>query len=164
VGVQFDDPVDINLFVVNCVRADPEIEYAGSAEMPKLSGRLLIVDPTDEHHQVLRFHLQKLGVRIRSAAHALAALQAARQEKFDLIITRFHLPWMNAPQAAAALRRGGYTGPIIALTDDPRLAKAPGDNAAGDLSEVRLQPDHFEDLVSWIRDQLRQTQPPQAAA
>lgn len=161
VGVRFNEPVDLQRFIAGCVRADPEIRCADSAEMPQLSGRLLLVDQNTEHHEALRFQLQKLGVRISIASNALGALQAAQREKFDLIITRYHLPWMNAPQAAAAWRQGGFTGPIIALSDDLQIVNAHEPDQAG-LSEVRLQPDHFEDLIRWIQTLL--TQPPTAEA
>lgn len=91
--------------------------------------QVLIIDDDKASIERLRDHLQAAGFQIRSADNAQAALDLARQQPPDLIITDLRLPGLNGFQLTNALR------------EDAQLASIPvlWMTAYYDLTEIQAQ-------------------------
>ena len=93
---------------------------------------ILVVEDNAVNQEVICQTLAHLGARVRLASHALAGLQALRDERFDLVLMDIQMPDMDGMQALSLFRRssGGSTPPdtpVVAVTanalqgDDERL-------------------------------------------
>ncbi len=86
---------------------------------------LLLVDDVLMNLKVLEAMCRKLGMRCVLASSAQEALEKAKQEKFDAILTDMWMPQMNGEQLAQELRGDPRfaTLPIIAVTADVEVKK-----------------------------------------
>jgi len=96
----------------------------------------LVVDDVADVTDMLSIFLTHAGYRVVTASSAPAALEAARQSKFDVVISDIGMPEMNGYQLASALRLlpGYKTVPMVAVTgysmfDDKHLSMTAGFNA-----------------------------------
>lgn len=120
VGVKFEEPIDIQRFVENCLRLESEQQH--SMQMPRLSGRILYVDSSEDERDLLKFHFEQLGLEVRLAEDGGAAIDAVERDTVDLILTELHLPTISGLETIERLRGRGHTGPILALSSDPNPA------------------------------------------
>jgi CheY-like chemotaxis protein len=117
----------------------PEQSPAYSADAAVLQGesnfkrRALIVDDVADVTEMLSVLLSHAGYDVVTASSARAALEAARQRQFDVIISDIGMPEMNGYQLARAIRvMPGYeTVPMVAVTgysmfDDQERSKSAG--------------------------------------
>lgn len=74
---------------------------------------ILIIDDTPDHRDIVGLLLRGVGFRVIEAAPGAEALQAARAERPDLILTALSLPGQPAWETTRLLR------------DDPALAATP---------------------------------------
>ncbi|MFH1749255.1 MAG: response regulator [Planctomycetota bacterium] len=87
-----------------------------------LSGlRILLAEDSPDNQQLISFILKKAGAEVTVAengkiAAELALAASAEDHPYDVILMDMQMPVMDGYAAAGMLRRGGYTGPIIALT------------------------------------------------
>jgi len=111
----------------------------GSGKLPRASsqGRFaLIVDDVADVTEMLEVLLTHAGYNVVTAASAKAALAAAREKQFDVIISDIGMPEMNGYQLAQALRElpEYKTVPLVAVTgyamfDDQQKSKNAGFDA-----------------------------------
>ncbi|HEX5054445.1 MAG TPA: ATP-binding protein [Planctomycetota bacterium] len=93
-----------------------------AAEQPArpLQCRVLVAEDTHALRRLAESVLRKAGaevVVVQDGATACAAVLAAeRGEPFDLVLMDMQMPIMDGYAATRALRRDGYTRPIVALT------------------------------------------------
>jgi two-component system alkaline phosphatase synthesis response regulator PhoP len=78
--------------------------------------RLLLVEDDRTLRQALTFNLTREGYEVTSAADGEAALEAARNERLDLILLDVMLPGMSGIEVLRVLRREGVRTPIIILS------------------------------------------------
>lgn len=78
--------------------------------------KLLVVDDSEDNRDLFNLLLSKSGASIALACTGREAIVKAREEPFDLILMDLEMPQMNGNDAVRVLRRGGYRGPIVALT------------------------------------------------
>lgn len=147
VGMRFEQPIDVNLFVEGCLRSSGESEQ--STELPQIRGRVLYVEDLVDDQELLRYHLGNLGVDIMVACDALEAMERMEDDQFDLVMTGMALPGMSGAEFIQALRQSGYRRPIIALTSDC------GDHwrdeaLARGCTEVLTKPYSFEALIDLL--------------
>lgn len=84
---------------------------------PGLEGRkILIVDDNPDLRWVLQHDLGRAGLVVTAAEDGRVAVERAFGEAYDAIVMDMQMPELDGYGAARSLRRGGYTGPIIALT------------------------------------------------
>jgi CheY-like chemotaxis protein len=97
-------------------------------------GRVLIVDDHPAHRRVVAFTLQEAGFDVTAADDAAGALEAARQQHFDVVVTDYFMPGQTGADLARSLRQtDGYAEtPIILLT--ARAAELDLSNLASSLS------------------------------
>ncbi len=96
----------------------------------------LVVDDVADVTDMLSIFLTHAGYRVVTASSAPAALEAARQRQFDVVISDIGMPEMNGYQLASALRSlpGYKTVPMVAVTgysmfDDNQQSMSAGFNA-----------------------------------
>ncbi len=95
-----------------------------------MAQRILVVD--DEAHilQVLQFKLRNAGFEVTTAVDGEEAFEVATQEKPDLVITDFQMPYMTGLELCRSLAEHEETAqvPVLILTargyalDDDDLA------------------------------------------
>lgn len=66
--------------------------------------RALVVDDEPDFLDVLTLELEQLGFAVVGASSGAAALEAARRERFDVVLTDFKMPAMDGLELAARLR------------------------------------------------------------
>jgi two-component system CheB/CheR fusion protein len=92
---------------------------SGSAESEQPSKlRALVVDDVPDVTEMIALFLQHAGYEPVMAFNAQDALDAARTEQFDVIVSDIGMPGMNGYELAAALRELPHcrTVPLIAVT------------------------------------------------
>ena len=77
---------------------------------------LLIVEDDPTLRQALTFNLAREGFEVSSSSDGESALQAARNERLDLILLDVMLPGMSGLEVLRALRRDGVSTPVIVLS------------------------------------------------
>jgi two-component system CheB/CheR fusion protein len=125
-------------FVPNQSNQSPE--FAPNSEKSESrvhAGRTaLVVDDVADVTEMLAVVLTHAGYNVVTAASAPAALQAAREQQFDVIISDIGMPEMNGYQLAREVRQlpGYATVPMVAVTgysmfDDRERSTNAGFNA-----------------------------------
>ena len=96
----------------------------------------LVVDDVADVTELLDVLLTQAGYKVVTAGSAKAALAAAHERQFDVIISDIGMPEMNGYQLAEALRQlpEYQTVPLVAITgysmfDDQQRSKKAGFNA-----------------------------------
>jgi signal transduction histidine kinase/ligand-binding sensor domain-containing protein/CheY-like chemotaxis protein/HPt (histidine-containing phosphotransfer) domain-containing protein len=92
-----------------------------AAPLPRLRGRVLVVEDQSLNREVAEGMLASLGVAVATAADGRQALGRLKVESFDLVLMDCEMPVMDGFSATAALRRSERAGhhlPVIALTAD----------------------------------------------
>ena len=95
------------------------IDTAGLAISQRYAGRrVLIVDDDPMNLEVARFLLEEVGLVVDCAADGLLALQALREEDYDIILMDVQMPTMDGLEATQLIRQtAAYsTIPILAMT------------------------------------------------
>jgi len=118
-------------------RSIEEIARSSDALMPgENRPRALVVDDAPDVTEMLALFLEHAGYETVMAFSAPDALAAAREERFDVIVSDIGMPGMNGYELAEALRSlPEYNGvPMIAVTgfsvfDDRGRAVQSGFNA-----------------------------------
>ncbi|KAA1259121.1 Signal transduction histidine-protein kinase BarA [Rubripirellula obstinata] len=90
-------------------------------EMPKVAGRVLVVDDRRDIRHIAKHILETAGARVEEAEHGRASLELVDQaeasnDPFDAIIMDMQMPIMDGYEATRHLRSIGFDKPIIALT------------------------------------------------
>jgi CheY-like chemotaxis protein len=103
---------------------------------PGIGKSALVVDDVADVTEMLAVLLSHAGYQVVTAASARAALDAARQRQFDVIISDIGMPEMNGYQLAREMRTlpGYATVPMVAVTgysmfDDKERSTNAGFNA-----------------------------------
>jgi two-component system, sensor histidine kinase and response regulator len=78
--------------------------------------QVLVADDDAINLEIARATLELAGLEVHTVADGEAVLQACAYQEFDVVLLDMHMPGMDGPQAAAALRATGFDRPIIALT------------------------------------------------
>jgi len=86
-----------------------------------LDRRILVAEDAPDNQRLIRMILEKAGSKVEMAGNGLAAVEMAAKEmrngnSFDIILMDIQMPILDGYQATVQLRKGGYAGPIIALT------------------------------------------------
>jgi two-component system alkaline phosphatase synthesis response regulator PhoP len=78
--------------------------------------RLLLVEDDTTLRQALAFNLTREGYEVAAVGDGEAALEAARNERLDLVLLDVMLPGMSGVEVLRVLRRDGVSTPIIILS------------------------------------------------
>ncbi len=151
VGMKFDQPVDLALFIENCVRTSGTTEQ--SIALPQLAGRVLYVEDLVDDQELLEYHLTNLGVEMTTASNGMEALEIMDNQHFDMVVTGVWLPGMSGPEIAQALRDKEYGEPIIGLTSDDSDETREQALASG-CTELVHKPYSFDVLIDVLNRYL----------
>ncbi|TLY58291.1 MAG: response regulator, partial [Gammaproteobacteria bacterium] len=91
--------------------------------VPRLRGRVLVVEDQPLNREVANGMLTSLGLLVETAADGQQALDRLAKERFDVVLMDCEMPVMDGFSATAELRRreaeaAGTRTPIVALTAD----------------------------------------------
>src|ERR671918_3065538 len=78
--------------------------------------RVLLVEDDPTLRQALTFNLTREGYEVSSAADGEAALEAARNQRLDLVLLDVMLPGLSGVEVLRVLRREGVATPVIILS------------------------------------------------
>ncbi|HKY30881.1 MAG TPA: response regulator [Pyrinomonadaceae bacterium] len=127
-----------------------------SARSDDSKGHALVVDDVPDVTDMLSVLLMHAGWEVVTAASATAALAAAREAQFDIVISDIGMPTMNGYELARTLRaQPGYENiPMVAVTgysmfDDRERSLAAGFNAH--LTKP-IEPRVLLDLIDTLRN------------
>jgi signal transduction histidine kinase/CheY-like chemotaxis protein len=99
-------------------RSDEEpVEEQSQRILAHPTGHILVVEDNDVNQYVARVMLENLGCTVSMAENGTVALDAARRERFDLVLMDCELPGMDGYETSARLRSALQLNiPIIAMT------------------------------------------------
>ena len=112
---------------------------------------ILVVDDEPEILQFVCNALQDEGFAVRTAADGQQAVEAATQERPDLVVLDMRLPRLDGPGVASELRRLYGRVPILVMTADGRAEEKAHSVGAFDFL---TKPFDLDRLVGLIRGQL----------
>lgn len=78
--------------------------------------RVFVAEDDRTNQLVVRLVLTRLGCTTDIVNDGTAAVASASSSAYDIVLMDMQMPVMGGCEAAAALRRQGYAGPIVALT------------------------------------------------
>ena len=98
-----------------------------------MSAQLLIVDDSTSMRQMVAFALTSGGFQVREAEDGMAALEIARTQKFDAVVTDVNMPRMDGISLIRELRQlPAYKfTPLLMLTTESGGDKKMEGKAAG---------------------------------
>lgn len=121
--------------LANLITSDPVFEHQ-STDQRERKRHALVVDDVADVTDLLSVVLTHEGYEVVTADSAFAAIEAAREHKFDVVISDIGMPGMNGYDLARTLRAlPGYDKiPMVAVTgfsmfDDRRRSLEAGFNA-----------------------------------
>jgi len=102
--------------------ASTKVASTAGGATPSRSLRVLVAEDHPVNRQYIWALLDNLGHRAHFAVNGQEALDAARQQRFDLVLMDLHMPLMDGVAATRAIRAlpeaARSTVPIVAMTAD----------------------------------------------
>jgi len=117
--------------------------------------RVLVVDDSAVTRRQLRAALEAADMSVVEAAEGVEALQRAREQAIDLILTDIHMPTMDGVALVEQLRASpGYERvPIYVLTTNSSREQLAAGRRAG-VTAWLIKPAPLPDIVEAIRKGL----------
>ncbi len=122
----------------------------------KMSATILVVDDETVHLKLYGEALGDLGFSVMMGSEPLAALQLARNNGIDLLITDYAMPDMNGLELAAAFRKIQPRTPIIMMTAHADLGTYLRARNAG-IFEYLSKPFRLSELKRVIESALKES-------
>ena len=116
-------------------------------------GRILIVDDEPQIRRVLRASLSSHGYEIDEAKSGEDALQAIRDQRFDLVLLDMNMPGMGGLEACKEIRRSSELAVIMLTVRDTEQDKVAALDAGAD--DYVTKPFGMPELLARIRAALR---------
>lgn len=141
------------------IRTATPADAGSEHKLPKLQGRILLVEDNPVNQEVASVMLQRLGVTLKIANNGQEALDHVQFESFDLVLMDCQMPVMDGFEATARMRErekslGLPAIPIIALTANAIsgdrehcLARGMDDYLSKPFSQSQLH----QALSRWLR-------------
>lgn len=111
IGVRFEKPIPVGCFV------DPEAMSLSDLNTVELKGRVLSLDTSPVHQELLRHFLQGTQVKLTTCQVTEEAIKSLAEDQHDIFITDLYLSGGDDGIAVIAkARAGGFAGPILLAT------------------------------------------------
>lgn len=101
--------------------------------------RVLIVEDNPINRIILQEQLQMLGCEVQQASNGQDALSVPGLLEFDAVLTDLHMPLLDGLALARALRKRGYSRPIVGLTANAQ-PQGQGDGLPAGLDSLLCKP------------------------
>ena len=134
---------------------------SGLSSLPKLQGRVLLVEDNVVNQRLMSALLTRLGVAHKLARDGVEALAEWERERPDVVLMDCQMPIMDGLQATRELRRreaGGPRTPVVALTANAMDGDREACLQAG-MDEYLPKPVHQDDLHAMLGKLLGQAVP-----
>ncbi len=118
VGIKFDEPVSLKVFISP---GDWENMPSAKAVRPEeLAGDLLIIDDQEIDRMLMAHMLRQTRLKVTSATGMEQATRMVADVRYDLVVLDLNLGRRepSATQTVQELRQAGYAGPIVATSAD----------------------------------------------
>lgn len=122
-GSIFTLSVPCKLLSDSLIDYDFDVNYKREIEtnLPKLTGRALVVDDVFEIRELAGYFVKKTGVKVEFASNGEQALlkvaQAQRENSpFDVIFMDLHMPVLTGEETVQILRKEGNKVNVVAMT------------------------------------------------
>jgi len=86
----------------------------------RLSGHVLLAEDSKDNQDLFSIYLHRMGVEVTIVENGQLAINAVKENNFDLVLMDIRMPVMNGHDAMKVLRDDGFDKPIIALTANAR--------------------------------------------
>jgi two-component system, OmpR family, response regulator len=131
--------------------------FLDSTTMPKV----LVVDDDPHIRDIVRFALSGAGFAVVEAADGLAAIDAFRRERPDLVVLDILMPELDGTEVCRRLRRETATPIVFLSSRDDEVDRIVGLEIGGD--DYVTKPFSPRELVARVKAVLRRQQPREAA-
>ncbi len=116
-------------------------------------GRILIVDDEPQIRRVLKASLSSHGYEVNEAKSGEEALQAIRDQRFDLVLLDMNMPGIGGLEACKEVRRSSEIAVIMLTVRDSEQDKVAALDAGAD--DYVTKPFGMPELLARIRAALR---------
>jgi signal transduction histidine kinase len=131
-------------------------EAAPRLALPRLSGRVLVVEDDPTNQRVITLLLQRLGVEPVLVGDGAVAVECVTAERWDAVLMDCQLPGLDGWEATRRIRAaeaGARRTPIIALTANARREDREACLAAG-MDHFLTKPVRLEELAAVLAERL----------
>jgi DNA-binding response OmpR family regulator len=122
---------------------------------PKSPPRILVVDDEPDVRELLDEFLSSVGYAVSTAENGGVAIERARREDFDLVITDLRMPGISGVETVAALRHLDPNLAVIVVSGHVSEDAARRCLAEGAVRIVH-KPFDIDDLLNFVEAALRQ--------
>lgn len=130
-----------------------EVETVTAKDWTFPECRALVVDDGPENRELLSVVLGDLGIAITTAENGKEGLDEALKGGYDVVLMDIQMPVMDGYEAVAAMRSGGITLPIVALTANAMKGYEQKVISAG-FSHYMTKPIDLDRLTNLLADLL----------
>jgi signal transduction histidine kinase/CheY-like chemotaxis protein len=109
-------PAGVDLAAQPLLNRQKIIDDAGKVKENRFSGCILVAEDVKTNQMLMKFLLEKMGLKVTIAENGAEVVDKALGQKFDLIFMDIQMPKVNGYEAARTLRSKGIKIPIVALT------------------------------------------------
>ena len=127
-----------------------------------MSRTILVVDDEPRIVELARDYLEHAGFHVITASDGRAALDAARQERPDLVVLDLGLPGLDGLDVTRELRKDGSVPIVMVTARDDELDKLLGLELGAD--DYLTKPFSPRELVARVKAVLRRTDRPAEAS
>ncbi len=92
------------------------VEPTPDSKLSLKSYQILVVEDSIDNQLLIKVYLSAVGAKFIFCDDGEAAIEAVKQNHFDLIVMDVQLPKVDGYEATRAIRKMGFTMPIMALT------------------------------------------------
>lgn len=109
-------PAGVDLTAQPLLNRRKTIDEASKVKQDRFSGCILVAEDVKTNQVLMKFLLEKIGLKVTIAENGAEAVDKALGQKFDLIFMDIQMPKVNGYEATRTLRDKGFKMPIVALT------------------------------------------------